>query len=157
MATQNEMQFQETRIIKDGVELGDLIDRVYKRNKSSRKEIFEKIPLDEVVKLLKQDNLFFLQAAKGLSYQSLSFVIDIGLSPFFRSIFTQGSEIMDLFVKNLDDTKLDDQSIQKIIVALLYFNEEGVQEAIIKTGSLKLAKLLLKSNEQQLSDEAGNF
>lgn len=132
--------------IKDGDQLGDLIDQTY-GDTEARDRLLSNLPATQVFYLLFKDKKFLLRAAQKLSYASLEFLRRFEILGNVPSIFTTESEIVQLFIQNLERCS-DSGKVKQILKILLDFADDEVEMAILKSNCPQLAKVLFEIQTQ---------
>jgi len=74
--------------IENGSDFVKLIDSIYRCDKETMKKVDTLVPPSETQRILLKDNSFFLAAAEELSFHSIAFVINLGVSMIFQDDFT---------------------------------------------------------------------
>ena len=143
--------------IKTAEEFQEFIDSTYKCNYESYRLIMGQVSIKEILNFITKDDLYLMRAAEKLSYPSLAFLIDFGRTPFLRSKFTQSSQILKTFIQNLITFEIDKKQKIKILKALLIFNEEEVEEAVIESKNSELIKLMFATKKSKYRDSDDEY
>jgi len=147
------MQPEQTHLAQNkrsGEELAEIVGRIYRCNEASLVELKQEIPFSELINdLVDGMDAFLKRSTKDLNYFCFSFIINLGIATFYSEKFSLNSPILKSFIKNLQKSQLDTFETKKLLVALLEFNDEAVENAVLRSGDLRLIKILFETEEMK--------
>ena len=111
------------------------------------------VPSSKALDLVFNDDSFIMRAAELLSYSSLAYLWNSGMSYALHHEFTQDSQALQLFINNLKKSNRNFEYKVKVLRALRLIRRFETEQAVLTSESFELMKMLWIISKAKDEDE----
>ncbi len=137
--------------LENGSDFVKFIDSIYQSEEKPLKKINTLVPSSVQMRLLFNDDSFFLTAAKKLSFNSLAYLRNKGIFDLFGNRFKLEGKILPAFFASLEDPKLGSDEKKRRLDILMFMNFQETKKAVVNSRNMELFDLYY-----ELRRERGN-